>query len=558
MYNKIFQQKYSRILLFVLWIIFGFILNIILWFYNKDADYTFANINWCGVDSDQDWVIDILEDTNHDWNLFDDDTDYDGIPNFLDKDDDNDWIFTLFEDINHNWNPFDDDTDHDSIPNYLDSDDNNDWVGNLDKILKLNNISKEFRNDLIKDITDWNNPQKLSRLQEYLKYISISTDWDTIPDYLQNYKDPKKNNYELFDSYLWRINYISSDYSILWKYSDRIVYYIWQDKYTYNNFVWTWWFLYKPDILDIWGIWWYKTWWKFYILQNNDSWYNLPNWSIWSWINTSIQEIYKYIYEYIYTWNGFNNFFNNSISNTGQTIIYIYTWNTWLSNYQNNNWWGTTYNPTNWNYSGNQGNSSTWNELKPYADYYRCSNPFWWTPIEHGKSVFAYQYSSVDYPNTCKWENRVCNNGTLGWSFIEKICIQVWDNCQTPWWTIIKHWQTIKTYSLNTVSFSEWCDSVSVTRQCLDWVLWWAANGKFQNCEEQKARICIWPDGNSYSHNQIATYYKYPKVIWELKDWEDVCPRQARRCYDWSWYDLDLTKKLTFTYSNPECVAVVK
>ena len=48
-------------------------------------------------DSDNDGIINIQEDLNNNGNLYDDDTDADGIPNFLDRDDDGDGILTRRE-----------------------------------------------------------------------------------------------------------------------------------------------------------------------------------------------------------------------------------------------------------------------------------------------------------------------------------------------------------------------------------------------------------------------------------------------------------------------------
>lgn len=81
-------------------------------------------------DDDNDGVPAEFEDVNGNGNLFDDDTDGDGIPNFLDIDDDGDNVPTLNElnsdSINENFgdNPLD--TDGDGVPDYLDTDDDGD------------------------------------------------------------------------------------------------------------------------------------------------------------------------------------------------------------------------------------------------------------------------------------------------------------------------------------------------------------------------------------------------------------------------------------------------
>jgi len=71
-------------------------------------------------DSDYDGVLTINEDLNGNGNLYDDDTDSDGISNFEDLDDDNDGVNTTNEDYNRNGNFQDDDINSNGIPDYLD------------------------------------------------------------------------------------------------------------------------------------------------------------------------------------------------------------------------------------------------------------------------------------------------------------------------------------------------------------------------------------------------------------------------------------------------------
>lgn len=73
-------------------------------------------------DHDNDGILSIFEDLNNDNNVKNDDTDGDGIPNYLDDDDDNDGILTRDEDANGDGDPTNDDTDNDGIPDYLDTD----------------------------------------------------------------------------------------------------------------------------------------------------------------------------------------------------------------------------------------------------------------------------------------------------------------------------------------------------------------------------------------------------------------------------------------------------
>jgi len=73
-------------------------------------------------DHDNDSILSSIEDLNGNSNANDDDTDEDGIPNYLDSDDDNDGILTRDEDANGDGDPTNDDTDGDGIPDYLDTD----------------------------------------------------------------------------------------------------------------------------------------------------------------------------------------------------------------------------------------------------------------------------------------------------------------------------------------------------------------------------------------------------------------------------------------------------
>lgn len=88
---------------------------------------------------DDDGVPPEVEDRNNNGNLFDDDSDGDGIPDFLDTDDDNDNVLTASEELealDDNGNVITDengnvvyvDTDGDGVPNYLDNDDDGDGV----------------------------------------------------------------------------------------------------------------------------------------------------------------------------------------------------------------------------------------------------------------------------------------------------------------------------------------------------------------------------------------------------------------------------------------------
>lgn len=74
------------------------------------------------ADHDNDTILSSLENYDGDTNVKNDDTDKDGIPDYLDVDDDNDGVLTKNEDANGDGNPLNDDTDGDGIPDYLDAD----------------------------------------------------------------------------------------------------------------------------------------------------------------------------------------------------------------------------------------------------------------------------------------------------------------------------------------------------------------------------------------------------------------------------------------------------
>ena len=122
---------------------------------NAVRSIALSTIN-CAVDYDNDGVETASEDLNANGNLADDDTDHDGIPNFIDNDDDGDLILTNAEYVfPKNGNAILD-TDNDGIPNYLDNDDDGDGV------LTVN-----------EDYNGNNNP------------LDDDTDNDGTPDYLQ-------------------------------------------------------------------------------------------------------------------------------------------------------------------------------------------------------------------------------------------------------------------------------------------------------------------------------------------------------------------------------------
>ncbi|MCE7989608.1 MAG: hypothetical protein DYG89_51325 [Caldilinea sp. CFX5] len=128
-------------------------------------DYLDAN-NTDGwqTDHDNDRVPTGKEDVNSDGNIYNDDTDSDGTPNYRDTDDDNDGILTKDEDTNSDGDPTNDDADNDGIPNYLDADSTADF----DNDGLPNNVDPDDDNDGVSDIDEGNG--------------TVDTDGDGSPD----------------------------------------------------------------------------------------------------------------------------------------------------------------------------------------------------------------------------------------------------------------------------------------------------------------------------------------------------------------------------------------
>ena len=124
------------------------------------------------VEDDNDGIPAELEDINGNGNLDDDDTDGDGIPNYLDDDDDGDNVPTRLEkpDPNADGDLSDAlDTDGDGIPNYLDNDDDGDGILTRDE----ENITQDQNpaNDLSDGkIADYLNPQVVENNHPATKY----------------------------------------------------------------------------------------------------------------------------------------------------------------------------------------------------------------------------------------------------------------------------------------------------------------------------------------------------------------------------------------------------
>ena len=138
----------------------------------SDAASTTGDVTITTVltEDDEDGIPAEQEDLNNNGDLTDDDTDGDGIPNYIDEDDDGDNVLTATElidvdlvDSNSDGDNDDDvdgdpltdpvDTDGDGIPNYLDTDDDNDTVLTIDEENNTQdeNPANDFTNPEIAD-----------------------------------------------------------------------------------------------------------------------------------------------------------------------------------------------------------------------------------------------------------------------------------------------------------------------------------------------------------------------------------------------------------------------
>lgn len=118
------------------------------------------------IEDDNDGIPAELEDLNDNGDLDDDDTDGDGLPNYLDDDDDGDNVRTSSENPNYSTsNGLSDaqDFDGDGIPDYLDDDDDGDGVLTRDEEnetpdqdptddITQNNVGPDYLNDQIATI----------------------------------------------------------------------------------------------------------------------------------------------------------------------------------------------------------------------------------------------------------------------------------------------------------------------------------------------------------------------------------------------------------------------
>ena len=136
----------------------------------------------CATDYDLDTVPTATEDLNGDGNLANDDTDGDGIPNFMDNDDDGDMVLTSVEYVFPS-NSTDKsvqtllDTDGDGIPNYLDNDDDGDGILTIDEDANGNNNPAD-------------DDENENGIPDYLESALLSTVQNSIDSLISLYPNP--------------------------------------------------------------------------------------------------------------------------------------------------------------------------------------------------------------------------------------------------------------------------------------------------------------------------------------------------------------------------------
>ncbi|AUS06177.1 hypothetical protein [Pseudotamlana carrageenivorans] len=151
----------------------------------KDIQSTsgIADVKTVLTEADDDGISSIFEDLDGDDDFTNDDTDNDGIPNYLDADDDGDNILTKDEnpDPNGDGDPSDaQDTDGDGIPDYLDDDDDGDGVKTRDE--ENHTTDNNPANDkTMDDLADYLNPLVATvvpatgyRGHVYLQYYKVT------------------------------------------------------------------------------------------------------------------------------------------------------------------------------------------------------------------------------------------------------------------------------------------------------------------------------------------------------------------------------------------------
>ena len=137
-----------------------------------------------------------------------------------------------------------------------------------------------------------------------------------------------------------------------------------------------------------------------------------------------------------------------------------------------------------------------------------CTAP-WGAVVSNGTSVTAYEASNVAFGEKCASEDRRCNDGTLSGSFQFKGCIEIPPGeCPLPWGGTIAHEGIVTAYQTVSVPFGQTC--ASEDRRCDNGNL----GGSFLNktCTVEPPNACTLPWGGTISSGQSVTAYQASSV----------------------------------------------
>lgn len=181
-----------------------------------------------------------------------------------------------------------------------------------------------------------------------------------------------------------------------------------------------------------------------------------------------------------------------------------------------------------------------------------CTTP-WWTNVEHGKSVTAYNVAGAAFGWNCDSESRMCNDGTLEGSYQYQTCtLGQAVGCNSPCGTA-DHGGKITSYTQWSVARGngETCSTSQIVSTC--------NNGKlsptpadFCNCKVEQPLNCVGPNGENVSHFGYLTLYKFASVPGRPEDGIDECPREVRQCVNGVLRKSD-GSPAPFSYSFKKC-----
>ncbi len=140
--------------------------------------------------------------------------------------------------------------------------------------------------------------------------------------------------------------------------------------------------------------------------------------------------------------------------------------------------------------------------------------------LESGRSVQAYQNSSVVYGESCQAEMRECQNGDLSGSFNFSMCeVGQPKSCLFNGQTIA-HGQTAKAYRASSVAYGATCESED--RLCSNGAL--SGDFLYGSCSVGQPNACLF-NGQTIAHGQKAKAYQTASVAYG-----STCSAEDRLC----------------------------